>query len=66
MAPNNPMTTLTVTHQQMADMLPCSRRHLDTMTKQRLVPVIKIGRHRRYNVENVMKALEKLTIKEVG
>jgi len=62
----NPINTLTVTHQQMADMLPCSRRHLDKMTKLRLVPVIKIGRHRRYNPENVMKALEKLTVKEVG
>ena len=56
-----------LTEKQQANALACSPRHLVNLRQKRLIPFIKLGgRLIRYNPEAVARALEKLTVKEVG
>ena len=49
---------------ELAPILGCSWRHLKTLRDKRLIPFVKLGRLVRYNPQEVMKALEKITVKE--
>ena len=50
----------------LAEHLKCSPRHVIDMKNQRLIPVIKLGRCVRFSIEDVEKALQKLTIREIS
>lgn len=58
--------TILLTEKQQAARIPCSPRHLVNMRNRRLIPYIKFGRLVRYDPVAVARALEKLTVKEVG
>jgi excisionase family DNA binding protein len=52
------------TDKEMAAMLGCSWAHVKTLRLKRQIPFIKLGRLVRYNPQEVMKAIEKLTTRE--
>lgn len=49
---------------ELAPIIGCSWRHIQTLREKRLIPFVKLGRLVRYNPQEVMKAIEKLTTKE--
>jgi excisionase family DNA binding protein len=53
-----------LTDKEMAAILGCSWGHVKTLRLKRQIPFVKLGRLVRYNPEEVMKAIEKLTTKE--
>jgi excisionase family DNA binding protein len=53
-----------LTDKELAPILGCSWRHIKTLRLKRLIPFVQLGRLVRYNPQEVMKALEKITIKE--
>jgi excisionase family DNA binding protein len=55
-----------VTEEELADRLKCSRRHILSLRKKKLLPVLKLGAAVRYELESVERALEKLEIKSLG
>jgi Helix-turn-helix domain len=59
------MTKL-LTEPELADVLSLCKRNLQTLRYARLIPFIRLGRSIRYNPEDVRRALEKLTVKEVS
>lgn len=44
-----------VTTQQAAEMLGCSRPHIVKLLEEGTIPFVKVGRHRRIRLEDVMK-----------
>ena len=56
-------TLLTIKEQ--AERLSISWRGLQEITKKRLVPCVRIGRLVRYDPAAVLRALEKVTIREI-
>jgi len=54
-----------LTVQEMADCLSISVRHLQDLTKARLIPCVHLGRSVRYRVEDVIRAMDRLTTKAV-
>jgi excisionase family DNA binding protein len=52
------------TEKEIGAILGCSWRHVKTLRLKRQIPFIKLGRLVRYNPQEVMKAIEKLTTKE--
>lgn len=58
--------SLLKTEPEMATLLKVSKRHLLSLRVQRLIPFIKLGKSVRYNPEAVERAIEKLTINEIG
>jgi hypothetical protein len=55
-----------ITPPEMAAKLRVSLRSLANFKDRRLIPHIKLGRAVRYDEHAVMRALEKLTVKEVA
>ena len=53
-----------VTIGEIAALLKCSEQHVMNLRDQRLIPCIRLGRLVRYDREEVLKAIEKLTVKE--
>jgi hypothetical protein len=54
------------TEKEMAERCSCSQRHLINLRNRRLIPFIKLGHLVRYNEDAVMRALDKLTVREVA
>lgn len=54
-----------LTVKEQAALLGISWRHLQNLTWKRLVPHLKLGKSVRYRHADVLRALEKLTIREV-
>jgi excisionase family DNA binding protein len=52
------------TDKEIAAMLGCSWRHVKTLRLRRQIPFVQLGRLVRYNSQEVMKAIGKITIKE--
>jgi excisionase family DNA binding protein len=50
---------------EQAALLSISWRHLEELTKKRLIPCVRLGRRRLYRPSQVVEALEKLTVKTV-
>lgn len=59
------MTAL-LTVKEVASLLKCSSKHVADLRDKHRIPCVRLGRLVRYNPEEVMKAIEKLTIKEQG
>jgi excisionase family DNA binding protein len=53
-----------LTDKEIGAILGCSYRHVKTLRLKRLIPFVRLGRLVRYNPQEVMKAIEKLTTKE--
>ena len=51
---------------ELAQFLGKGRRSVELMMIHRQIPFIKIGRHVRFRLSDVEKALEKFTVKEVA
>ena len=49
---------------ELAALLRVTPRHLEKLTKRRVIPFIKLGRSIRYKWSAVEKALDKVTVKE--
>jgi predicted DNA-binding transcriptional regulator AlpA len=54
------------TEKEMMATLGISRKLIQNLRTSRLIPYVKLGRSVRYNPEEVSKAIEKLTINEIG
>ena len=54
------------TEEELAKELRVSQRHLINLRNRRLIPYIKLGRLIRYDRAAVQKAIQKLSIKELG
>lgn len=52
------------TDKELAPILGCSWRHVKTLRLKRLIPHVKLGRLIRYNPQEVMRAIEKITVRE--
>jgi len=52
-------STKLITVREQAALLSVSTRHLHDLTRQRLVPVVRLGRSIRYNPQAVAAALER-------
>ena len=52
-------STKLITVREQAALLSVSTRHLHDLTRQRLVPVVRLGRSIRYNPAAVAAAIEK-------
>ena len=55
-----------MTVREMAASLRISVRHLQDLTKARLVPCVRLGRCVRYRLADVVRAMDRLTIKPVS
>ena len=53
-----------LTGKELAHVIGCSWRHVQTLREKRQIPFVKLGRLVRYNPQEVMKAIEKMTTKE--
>jgi excisionase family DNA binding protein len=54
------------TEKEMAELLNVSQRHMLNLRIGRLIPYIKLGKSVRYNPDEVSRAIQKLTINEIG
>jgi excisionase family DNA binding protein len=54
------------TAKEQAEELNCSLRHLENLKAKRQIPFIRLGKSIRFDPVAVERALEKLTVKEVG
>lgn len=61
---NHTMEKQLLTNKELAQVLGCSWRHVMTLKDKRLIPYVQLGRLVRYNAQDVLKALGKLTVKE--
>jgi len=50
---------------EQAELLSISWRHLQELSRKRLIPCVRLGRRILFNPLHVEKALEKLTVREV-
>ena len=55
-----------IKEKDVLELLQCSQRHLVNLRRKRLIPFIRLGRAVRYNPDAVSRAMEKLTVKELG
>jgi|GEM_PF-1664217 len=55
-----------ITREELTAELKICLRHLDNLTRRRLIPHIRLGRAIRYDPTAVRKALDKLTIKAIS
>jgi len=55
-----------LTEQEEATLLKVSKRHLFTLRQKRLIPFVRLGRVVRYDHDEVVRAIRKLTIWEHG
>ena len=55
-----------INESEQAALLSCCKRHLVNLRQKRLIPFVKLGRLVRYNPDDVARAIEKLTIKELA
>jgi excisionase family DNA binding protein len=53
-----------VTSDEVSKALGCSKRHLSNLCDRRLLPFYKLGRLKRFDLEDVKHALEKLHIEQ--
>jgi hypothetical protein len=60
------ITEKLITETELIDRLNISRRHCITLRNMRLIPHIRLKRAVRYYWPDVQKALERLTVKEIG
>ncbi|HPA19078.1 MAG TPA: hypothetical protein PLU30_15125 [Verrucomicrobiae bacterium] len=52
----NPLLTKT----QLAELLECSKRHIDNLVRRRAIPIVRTSkRFVRFNLENVLAALQR-------
>lgn len=56
---------LLITEKELAAMLSVSWRHVQNLRNRRLIPHVRLGRVVRYRVQDVEKALERLTIRAI-
>ena len=56
---------LLIKEKELAAMLSVSWRHVQNLRKMRLIPHVRLGRVVRYRVQDVEKALERLTIRAI-
>jgi excisionase family DNA binding protein len=57
---------LFLTVDELAVRLGCSRRHLINLKDRRLIPHIKLGRLVKFREADVLRAVDRLTVKEVA
>jgi hypothetical protein len=53
-----------LSNKELAPIIGCSWRHVMTLREKRLIPYVQLGRLVRYDPTEVMKAIQKLTIRE--
>jgi hypothetical protein len=53
-----------LTGKELAPIIGCSWRHVMTLREKRMIPYVQLGRLVRYNPQEVLRAIQKLTIKE--
>ena len=63
---NNTKTMKFITEKDLLRMLKCSPRHLLNLRQRRLLPYTRLGRSIRYDVDDIERALKKLTVREHG
>ena len=51
-----------LTEKEVADLLRCSPRHVRNLVNRRIIPVVKLGRSRRFRRDSVLSAVAKLEI----
>jgi excisionase family DNA binding protein len=54
------------TAKQQAEALNCSLRHLAKLKARRVIPYVKLGKSLRFDPEAVQRAIEKLSVREIG